>query len=73
MGSFSLTGMGLMTCLNASVNAVVYVVFNAPQLKYIIAFFFFYLTHFGGQGRNPFKFFSLFLGNGVLRKITFEI
>ena len=28
MGSFSLTGMGLMTCLNASVNAVVYGVFN---------------------------------------------
>ena len=28
MGSFSVTGMSLMTCLNASVNAVVYGVFN---------------------------------------------
>ena len=33
MGSFSLTGMGLMTCLNASVNAVVYGVFNEKYRK----------------------------------------
>ena len=33
MGSFSVTGMALMTCLNASVNAVVYGVFNEKYRK----------------------------------------
>ena len=33
MGSFSVTGMTLMTCLNSSVNAVVYGVFNEKYRK----------------------------------------
>ena len=33
MGSFSVTGMTLMTCLNSSVNAVVYGVFNKEYRK----------------------------------------
>ena len=39
MGSFSVTGMALMTCLNASVNAVIYGVFNEKYRKLFVKLF----------------------------------
>ena len=39
MGSFSATGMSLMTCLNTSVNAVVYGVFSEKYRKLFFQMF----------------------------------